>query len=358
MIFQREINNAINWLFSAQSKENFGWSWVKNISPNEQNTAEVVFTTSLFADQLTLAQKQLVNEAVKKWLLFPQKHAVLTVDWTWVGMALCAYKDHLGEYESDLAPSYIDNSISTCVKNVLNAQNEDGGWGDYKKDLSTAFRTSLVIVFLDKTQDYSADPEVEKALERAVSWLVKLQNEDGGWGNICVKDLDRKVTALYAGIEQEIVEKQFLSSISATGYALWALSSYNPYRYNKAIEDGCAYLQSLDFSNGYEVFLEVGIRRGTTFTFRHFGAAWMGVGALSSGKIKVIDPFIVKLIKHFLMLYDDVDGGFRCETSSEVYTWSDCNSLMFLHLVIEKIGELKAVDYVDILFKHLFDSTK
>ena len=88
MIYQNEIDNALICLFKTQNKENFGWSWVRDISPNAQNTAEVVYSCSLFIDRLSDDQKQLINEAVSSWLLLPQKHAVLTIDWVWIGYML------------------------------------------------------------------------------------------------------------------------------------------------------------------------------------------------------------------------------------------------------------------------------
>ena len=348
MIYQKEIEKAINWLFETQDRESFGWSWVQNISPNEQNTAEVVYAVSLFSNILSSSQKQLINEAVRKWLLLPEKHAVLTIDWAWVGLALSKYADHFTAYAPDFDIEFVHKDIETCVESILSLQNPDGGWGDYRHDMSTAFRTSISIIFLEN-QSQVKTPQLEKALDRAAKWLLQLQNEDGGFGNVLRSNLTKNILAYYAGVEQEIVEDQYLSSLSATGYALWALSCRNKYMYGKEIHRAVSYLKNLDLSSGYEIFFEVGIRRGTLFTFRHFGAAWMGIGLLNSGKSKFTSDEIVKLIKYFLSLQDRTNGGFKCNDVSEVYTWSNCNALMFLRLVIDALNEMSGLDYTYII---------
>ncbi len=351
MIYQKEVEKALMWLFETQNKENFGWSWVRDISPNEQNTAEVVYATSLFCNILSDNQKQLINEAVRKWLLMPGKHAVLTIDWAWVGLALSEYAKHIDAYSPEFDIEFVNKDVAECVESVLALQNSDGGWGDYKHDMSTAFRTAISVIFLE-SQRQIRDSIVDRAVQSGIDWLLKLQNDDGGFGNVLRENLTKNVLAYYAGVEQEIVENQYLTSISATGYALWALSCRNRYMYGKEITKASDYLKSLDFSSGYEIFFEVGVRRGTLFTFRHFGAAWMGIGLLKAGKSKFTSKETVNLIKHFLGLQDPINGGFKCNDSSEVYTWSNCNALMFLRLAIDSLDEMNGIDYTDIVVEY------
>lgn len=351
MIYRKEIDKALMWLFETQNKECFGWSWVRDISPNEQNTAEVVYAATLFCDILTENQKQLINEAVRAWLLLPRKHAVLTIDWVWVGLALTKYAEQYAVYGPDFGLEFVKNDIRDCVEAILALQNPDGGWGDYKRDLSTTFRTALCIVFL-QSQRQVRDAAVEKALNAAVAWLLQLQNEDGGFGNVCNANLTENVLALYAGVEQTIVENQYESSQSATGYALWALSCRNRFMYGRPIGRAVEYLRRQGASGGYEIFFEVGIRRGTLFTFRHFGAAWMGIGLLASGKSGFTSPEIVRLIKHFLSLQDPTNGGFKCNDTSEVYTWSDCNALMFLRMAADALSDMSGIEYTDIIVEY------
>lgn len=351
MIYQNEIKKSLEWLYNTQNKENFGWSWIRDISPNEQNTAEVVYASLLFSDILTDSQIKLLNKATEQWLVMPNKHAVLTIDWVWVGLALSKYLEKYDEIQARIDQSFIREDIAKCVETVLSLQNEDGGWGDYKNDLSTLFRTSITIIFL-LTQIQVRSKSVDEAIEKGITFLLDHQNEDGGFGNISNKKLDKNILSIYTGIEQEIIENQFLSSLSATGYALWALSTYNKYYYSREIDKAIEFVKSLNLKNNYEIFLEVGIRRGTLFTFRHFGAAWIGIGLLSTGKLDFTSEPILNLIKHFLKLQDQVNGGFRCDFSSEAYTWSECNALMFLRLAIDSLDNLNGLEYTDIIAEY------
>ena len=354
MIYQKEISKAIAWLFDTQNKENFGWSWVRDISPNEQNTAEVVYACTLFTPLLNSAQKQLINEATKKWLLMPQKHAVLTIDWAWVGMALTAYYEKYDAFLPDFDREFVKKDACTCVETILSLQNADGGWGDYKHDMSTAFRTSISVIFLEM-QRFVKGEAIDKAVESAVKWLLSLQNEDGGFGNLSPASMTKKVMSYYDGVAQNIVEKQYKSSIAATGYVLWALASSNRFMYGRELERAADYLKNGDYSGGYEIFFEVGVRRGTLFTFRHFGAAWMGIGLLLSGKSEFTAPETVALLKHFLSLQDPINGGFKCNDTSEVYTWSNCNTLMFFSAAVETLEEMAGLDYTDIIVNYLMN---
>lgn len=352
MIYQKDIELAINWLFKTQNKENFGWSWIRDISPNEQNTAEVVFAMSLFCHILSNNQKLLVNEAVKNWLLLPQKHAVITIDWVWVGLALNKYLENYNVFDPNFKITYIENDINTCVETILSLQNVDGGWGDYKDDNSTVFRTSLSILFLEE-QKILRTKRIEDAINKGINWLLQLQNEDGGFGNISCVSVNRYYLSYFKDVAPDIIESQYLSSVSATSYAIIALSTNNRYCYYKEIKKAVNFLKSVDASLGYEIFFEVGIRRGTLFTFRHFGAAWMGMALLCSGQSCFSSGEIVSLIKYFLKLQDPINGGFKCDISSEVYTWSNSNVMMFFKMIINEIENIRGLDYTDIIVQYI-----
>ena len=94
-----------------------------------------MYATTLFCDILSHNQKQLVNEAVRKWLLMPTKHAVLTIDWAWVGLALSKYLERIEDYRPDFDIAYVKKDNESCVNAILALQNPDGGWGDYKHDM-------------------------------------------------------------------------------------------------------------------------------------------------------------------------------------------------------------------------------
>ena len=359
MIYHREIERALKWFFLTQNRENFGWSWTPNISPNAQNTAEVVYACCLFSSVLSDNQKLLIQEAVHYWLLRPGLHAVLAVDWIWIGMALSLYMERHDDFSSSpvcLPVERIQKSISECIQHILSLQNNDGGWGDNKGDQSTVFRTALAIYFLGKQSDDSS-AELKHALERAVQWICALQNDDGGFGVIEETGISEDTRQAYAsmGIDHRVIEEQILSSMSATGYALIALSAISPYSRYGRISKAIAYLEATAAQQGYKIFYEVGVRKDSPFTFRHFGAAWMGIGLLDSGQRDFMSPSVLGILKYMLQLEDRAGGGFRVSDASEVYTWSNCNALIFLFRPQESLHRIDGRDYTDIIVDYYME---
>lgn len=359
MIYHKEIARALEWFFLTQNRENFGWSWTPNISPNAQNTAEVVYASCLFSSALTDGQKLLIQEAVRYWLLRPGLHAVLTVDWIWTGMALSLYLERYDDFRSvpgALPLPRLQKSISECAQQILGLQNDDGGWGDNKGDQSTVFRTALAMYFLAR-QGQDSPSDMKNALERAVQWLGALQNDDGGFGVIKESGINDDARLAYAnmGIAPRVIEEQILSSMSATGYALLALSAVNPYSCYGKIGKAIDYLESVAVSEGYKIFYEVGVRKDSPFTFRHFGAAWMGIGLLNSGRRDFTSPSVLGILKYMLQLEDRAGGGFRVSDASEVYTWSNCNALIFLFRLQESLHRLDGRDYTDIIVDYYME---
>ena len=75
----------------------------------------------------------------------------------------------------------------------------------------------------------------------------------------------------------------------------------------------------------------------------------MGIALLYSGNMRFTDPEIIQLIKYLLGLQDKTNGGFKCNDTSDVYTWSNCNILMFLFHVILSINKMDGRDYTEII---------
>lgn len=367
-VFNKEIGRAIGWLYDTQNTENFGWSWVADISPNVQNTSEVVYALSLFPDRLTKENIEYLNEAVEYWLLYPSMHAFITVDWVWVIIALLEYLKNWERFNppelSAVEANYrdyrrlhmnkIDAAIKYCVDRILQNQNEDGGWADYRGDNSTVARTSLVIYAFSLLADRE---KTEGSRQRAISWLLGLQNEDGGWGNVRAGSLRQNQFYGNRDIKLRTIDEQFLSSAAATGYAMLALSSEDKFRYRPELMRAESCLSKLMRADGrYDIFYEIGIKREAVFTFRHFGTAWAVISLLRLNDYSVVSEQIIKSVKYILCLQDSVSGGFRCSEGSDVYTWSTCNALMVLRRVSDAIGELTALDYIDILVDYIRNS--
>lgn len=365
IIFDKEIERAIKWLFDTQNSENFGWSWVADISPNAQNTAEVVYALSLFPHKLNALQIDYMNEAVEYWLIYPSMHAFITIDWVWIILALTIYKknwdlfngaennrveSNFNDYRR-LQINRIDAAISQCINNILQNQNDDGGWSDYKGDISTVVRTSLVIYTLSLVPENSV---ISEKRERAIKWLLPLQNADGGWGNVEIGAFHKNQFKDNTSISLRTVDEQFLSTASTTGYVILALATLDRFRYRSQLKKAEECLIQLIHNDGrYDLFYEVGIKRDTVFTFRHFGTVWANLALLAMGDHSVISEEIIRSVRYLLSLQDTISGGFHCSEGSDVYTWSTCNALMLLRRVGDAMTELAGMDYLDILIDYI-----
>lgn len=73
------------------------------------------------------------------------------------------------------------------------SRNKDGGWGYLPDKRSCTESTAWSVIFLDEVQEESAD------VKRGVKWLIQAQNRDGGWPNFKNHPSDiRTAHAIYA----------------------------------------------------------------------------------------------------------------------------------------------------------------
>jgi CubicO group peptidase (beta-lactamase class C family) len=103
-----------------------------------------------------------------------------------------------------------------AVTNLLNLQREDGGWGQLKELESDAYATSTVLFSLLRYGDIAAHHE---AIQRGASFLLSTQKPDGSWH---VKTRAKPFQTYYESGFPHGVD-QFIS-ISASSWAVVALS--------------------------------------------------------------------------------------------------------------------------------------
>lgn len=355
MLFENEAKRALAWFFATQNLDNFGWSWVRDISPNQENTAEVVYTALKYSELLTETQLEFLNEAVSEWLLYPALHASITVDWAWTALALDLYEERYDYCHPEFTRSEVRNAIKTCAREIVKNQNLDGGWADYKGDSSMVTRTAFCIFSLVNVLDSNPDTAaMVKAIDRGIDWLLSMQQPDGGWGNTAEDSLSVAKIRTGARIDSDTVYDQYAPSAAATGYAILALSSADALKYHRPIHDGVGFLEATyREQGGFPIFFECGVRRDTLFTFRHFGTTWACLGLLRSGQVSCLSDLMLSCIRYLLSLQDFISGGFRSSSDSDVYTWSTCNALMTLREMGEALQELSAKDYLDILVDYI-----
>ena len=100
-MFEWNISRALNWLFAVQDEDNFGWSWISDVSPNSQNTAEVVSVCSQLSEFLDTNQKILLCEAIENWLLEPSINGAIVIDYVWIMYALIQFSEKYTEFEPE-----------------------------------------------------------------------------------------------------------------------------------------------------------------------------------------------------------------------------------------------------------------
>lgn len=331
-MFEWNISRALNWLFAVQDEDNFGWSWISDVSPNSQNTAEVVSVCSQLSEFLDTNQKILLCEAIENWLLEPSINGAIVIDYVWIMYALIQFSEKYTEFEPEFPLEKIYIAATECADLITDLQNEDGGWADDYGENSTSTRTALVVYCLKSyTLRLGTADKYDHAIEKAVDWLIRSQNEDGGWGNQPVQQIVKEFSQMEKSFSRKAISEQYLSQAVSTGYVLMALGHTFPHQYHQNIRRGVDYPRSAQNPDGsYDIFYEIGIRKDVVFTFRHFGTVWALKGLLRNTEVSFSDPCISKAIYYLIQLQDDATGGWKCTPESDVYTWSTANALSIL----------------------------
>lgn len=331
-LFESNITRALNWLFSVQDEDNFGWSWIPDVSPNAQNTAEVVSVCSQLSEFLDHNQKLLLCEAVDNWLMEPSINGAIVIDYVWIMYSLIQFGEKYEEFLPDFPLEKIYLAATECADLITDLQNEDGGFADNYGDSSTTTRTALVVYCLKSyTLRLGSTDKYDHAITKAVDWLIHAQNEDGGWGNQPVHQVAKEFHQMERNFSRKAISEQYLSQAVSTGYVLMALGHTFPHEYYQNIQHGIDYLRSVQNPDGsYDIFYEIGIRKDVVFTFRHFGTVWALKGLFRNTEVPFSDPCISKAVYYLIQLQDTATGGWKCTPESDVYTWSTANALSIL----------------------------
>ncbi len=354
--FEKEIQKAIDWLISIRDKKELGWSWVALIPPNLQNTAEVICATAEMIDFLDQNGKDYVIESINKWLLCLDKedYAKISIDWSW---ALLALQKTAGcpEFYEVIDKTKLKASKGKCVQWLIENQNTDGGYADVKGEKSATTRTALAVwalreEYLNCEKDEQLRKRLEPVLNGAETWLLESQHSDGGWGNIRKRDVNylyqKKVDLTYSDLRF-----QTDSNAACTGYAMVALS-HSPFKaiYNGIIDKAYKFLKENQNKDGsWDLFLEVGVRDSTRYTFRHFSTTWALRGLLVNEVSSFNDEMIIYGFNYLAQLQDHNFGGWRCSLDADNYTWSTTNALVTINLVRQKFDEVKTNSFLSII---------
>lgn len=389
--FQIETNRALEWLYDIQegssdaseAEGKCGWAWVQFIRPNEQNTAEVIATFVDYVDWLKekeISENMKINpvcrilEPIKYWLI-DTSHAQISIDYSWVMIALQKVRecDFLMNYETspeyDIDADELQESINKCADWICNHYKETDdskeiGWGDNDVELPSSIRTSLALIALNREIEYLKCINNQDILSRlnmycecvnkGMEWLFSSQMSDGGWGNLRGTDVDREYQTNHS-FSYDDLKYQTDSNPASTGYAICALMSdknkCKTGKYEGRIRKAIDYLKKSQLeTGGWPVFTEVGIRDGVRYTFRHFSTTWALSGMLKSGLADYSDDYIIHGFSYLISLQDENYGGWKSFPDADCYTWSTCNALSTILLLRNELSEVRNKQFLNIIW--------
>jgi len=398
--YAEEAEKAIQWLLAIRDPEKMGWAWVQFIQPNEQNTAEVISTFVDYIDYFADKEEALTDivNSINYWLL-NSSHPKISIDYCWVLMALQKVRS-CQLLRSRLDGAVLSRTIIECLnwicshrnteerRSIQQLENSTGikgcGWGDNEDEISNTIRTSLAVLALNReiswrTQQIEdvtnriiaaketgvedSDPIIqhltdemaayEYDLERykqtaqnGIDWLLSIQNSDGGWGNLDKKSINREYEEIHSFSFSDL-QYQCDSNAACTGYAMVALSSDPLNRYASHLRKALGFMRSAQGKDGkWDIFVEIGIRDGVRYTFRHFGTTWAIQGLIRSGMADYTDECIIKGFEYLTTLQDENYGGWKSSSNADNYTWATCNALDTIKLLKDSLSAVKARQFL------------
>lgn len=310
-LFKTEITDALGWLSGAYDDINKGWGYIPDIPINPQNTAEAIFTYIQCYDLLSEEQVEILKETIDAFVEDAKIGTKYTIDYVWILKALGEIKSHIHLFGEELLPR-IDDVVVDCLGYFFMSQNADGGWADIKGEVSAVSRTALVLQVMSKVL-FEPTEYQQNALDKAIAWLLKMQNLDGGWGDINKSDITHEYMR-GINLSYSQLELQYLSNAASTGYAMLALKAIKPHAYKDELNKAAEYLIKTQESDGHwELFSEFTLRNGLKFTFRHLSSVIATEALLKTYSIDYSSEILINAVNYLIGL--QVDQVYDSEVS-------------------------------------------
>lgn len=362
IFYETEIKKALDWLYKIRDDEKHGWAWVQFILPNEQNTAEVIYTfteNEEWINQNPDSVRKLV-ESINSWLL-DTKHARISIDYCWVLRALQKVRKCKILMEN-LNQEKLEKAICECIEWLSNHYKEitkdEIGWIANDDENPNVIRTALAVMGFNEEIKYYKEDESKKDIidvyskivKRAYKWLLSIQNQDGGWGNLSKTDITQEYQRNHDFSYKDLTY-QCESNAASTGYTLLALISDSNEKYESEIKKAVDYLKASQMENGgWSIFTEIGVRDGEKYTFRHFSTAWALQGIIQSELGDYRDECVIHGFEYLSNLQDSNYGGWRSSPDADNYTWATCNALTTINMLKNDLAEVHAKHFLNVVW--------
>lgn len=346
-LFKTEILEGLNWLTNAYDDINKGWGALPGIPVAVQNTSEIIYTFISCYEYLNEEQIEVLKEVINAWLEDITVGDKFLIDYYWILITLVQIRNHIQMFSEELRAK-IENEIINCLGYFFTSQNSDGGWGTGKGEISSTIRTSMVLIAISQVVFEPTDYQRE-AVDKAVKWLLKEQNTNGGWGNIDKNDIDndfiRKINLTY-----QQLELQYIPNPCTTAYAMKALKAIKPHAYKSQLNKAADYLIKEQKETGeWELYTEFLLRRGVKTSFRHLSTTVCIDALLKTYSIDYSSEVLIKSIDFLVSLQDPVYKGWKCTATSESYSWSTCNALICFGEIKYHFDNIRASEFMSII---------
>lgn len=219
-----------------------------------------------------------------------------------------------GLLEAGVNPTQLNATVGYLEK-IQNEKSGGYGFGHDFENYEDTDDTAEILLFYQKAK--ASGPTQVANQKRALQWLLKMQNSDGGWGAF---DKDNTGNFLLEKLTSDFLDSADLfdeSSPDVTGHILEALGSYG-YTINnsEAVQNAVDYLRETQVKEfgGWEG------RWGVNYIY---GTSAAVIGLLKVG-VPASDPMIQQALNWFETCPNRYDGGLGESFLSYTYNTFKC----------------------------------
>lgn len=257
-----------------------------------------------------------IDLARNRGLLFIEKMYVGSDESAYLGTACDGhYWDTMLIGQGLLEAGVSSESLSPVLRYLLNIQDATGGFGfgiDFEIDYPDTDDTAEVLLYVSKHLKGKIDqfPSVRGRVERALQWLLKMQNSDGGWGAFNRNNTGNFFLSFMTRNFNDSADLFDESSVDVTGHILEALGTFGyTIKNSDSIKKAVDYLKSQQSKFGpWEA------RWGTNYIYGT-GAVLVG---LSYAGVPSKDPVVQKAAS-WLLKCKSSEGGY----GESFYSYTD-----------------------------------